>query len=182
MFFVIWTTTPWTLPANEAVALGAEFDYRVLAVKRPDGSAAVLVLARDLAGACLKRYGIEDVRELTTVQGAPFELLQLQHPFLPKAVPVILGEHVTLETGTGAVHTAPAHGQEDFVVGRHYGLPVKNPVGNDGRFLPDTPLFAGLKVDDANKVIIETLSRPRGCCARSHTGTAIRIAGATRRQ
>ena len=157
VFFVIWTTTPWTLPANEAVALGAEFDYSVLAVKRPDGSAAVLVLARDLAGACLKRYGIEDARELTTVKGAPFELLQLQHPFVPKAVPVILGEHVTLETGTGAVHTAPAHGQEDFVIGRHYGLPVRNPVGGDGRFLPDTPLFAGLKVDDANKVIIETL-------------------------
>ena len=159
VFFVIWTTTPWTLPANEAVALGAEFDYSILAVKRPDGSAAVLVLARDLASACLKRYGIEDARELATIKGAPLELLQLQHPFLPKAVPVILGDHVTLETGTGAVHTAPAHGQEDFVIGRHYGLPVKNPVGNDGRFLPDTPLFAGLKVDDANKVIIETLEQ-----------------------
>ncbi len=96
-------------------------------------------------------------------------------------MPIILGEHVTLDAGTGAVHTAPGHGHEDFAVGQRYGLPVANPVGNDGRFLPDTPLVAGLKVDEANAVIIEALraARPAGA-SRAVPCTAIRIAGGTR--
>ncbi len=157
VFFVIWTTTPWTLPANEAVALGPDIEYSVLEVARAESAPMVLVLARDLAASCLQRYDAELVRDLATVRGVAFEGLRLQHPFLARQVPLILGDHVTLDAGTGAVHTAPAHGQEDFIVGRKYHLPVNNPVGNDGRFLADTPLFAGLKVDEANKAIIETL-------------------------
>ena len=98
---------------------------------------------------------------LAEAAGRDLEGLKLQHPFEDRQVPVILGEHVTLDAGTGAVHTAPGHGHEDFAVGQRYGLPVANPVGNDGRFLPDTPLVAGLKVEEANGVLIDAL-RERG--------------------
>ena len=154
---VIWTTTPWTLPANEAVALNAELDYVAVRVTAA-GSARVLVLAADLAAACLQRYGATAATELARFKGTALEGLRLRHPWLARQVPVILGEHVTLEAGTGAVHTAPAHGQEDFAVGQRYGLPVENPVGPDGRFAPGTELVAGQKVDDANGVIIAALA------------------------
>ncbi len=164
---VIWTTTPWTLPANEAVALNKDFVYSLVDVERPaangaaaEGAAPVrewLVLAADLREACASRYHAQALGVAASFEGAVLDRLALEHPFLPKQVPAILGEHVTLEAGTGAVHTAPAHGQEDFVVGQLYQLPVKNPVGGDGRFLEGTPLFAGLKVDEANPKIVETL-------------------------
>ncbi len=118
----------------------------------------LLLLASDLADAVFQRASIPSATELARVKGAALEGLQLQHPFYDRIVPVILGEHVTLESGTGAVHTAPGHGQEDFVVGKKYGLPVDNPVGSDGRFLPATPLFAGEKVFDANKHIVDVLA------------------------
>jgi isoleucyl-tRNA synthetase len=155
---VIWTTTPWTLPANQAVALRAEFRY-VLAEARKDGVPRRLILAAELLESCLKRYGMSDAVVLADFEGRALEGLMLRHPFQDRQVPVILGEHVTLDAGTGAVHTAPGHGQEDFAVGQRYGLPVVNPVGDDGRFLPDTPLVAGLKVDEANPVIIEALAK-----------------------
>ena len=160
---VIWTTTPWTLPANEAVALRGEFVYELLQIERPaadPGSQPTrewLVLADALSAACVSRYGARELQRLTQFDGALLENLLLAHPFQSRHVPVILGEHVTLDAGTGAVHTAPAHGQEDFAVARRYGLPVKNPVGNDGRFLADTPQFAGLKVEEANPRIVATL-------------------------
>ncbi|MFM1887114.1 MAG: isoleucine-tRNA ligase [Pseudomonadota bacterium] len=160
---VIWTTTPWTLPANEAVALRADFVYVLVEVMRPTGPEC-LVLAEGLAAGCLQRYGLaaqgEGVaipRELGRFEGRALEGLLLQHPFQPRQVPVVLGDHVTLEAGTGAVHTAPAHGQDDFIVGRKYGLPVVCPVGGDGRFLADTPLVGGLKIDEGGQRIIETL-------------------------
>ena len=93
------------------------------------------MLAADLAAASLERYGLGAGVELGTFPGRALEGLKLKHPWLDRQVPVILGEHVTLEAGTGAVHTAPAHGQEDYVVGVSYGLPVVNPVGPDGRFV-----------------------------------------------
>ena len=171
----IWTTTPWTLPANQAVAVHPEFDYSLFEVAAPmpgldeigvPGEAVtevstkpeLLLLASDLADAVFQRASIPSATELARVKGAALEGLQLRHPFYDRNVPVILGEHVTLESGTGAVHTAPGHGQEDFVVGKKYGLPVDNPVGGDGRFLPATPLFAGEKVFDANKHIVDVLS------------------------
>jgi isoleucyl-tRNA synthetase len=164
---VIWTTTPWTLPANEAVALRADLQYALVEIERSDageGAAPareLLVLADELRGACLARYGAAEIAVHARFEGSVLERLALEHPFLPKQVPVILGDHVTLDAGTGAVHTAPAHGQEDFAVGQHYDLPVVNPVGGDGRFLPGTAFVEGLKVDEANPKIVDLL-RERG--------------------
>ncbi|MFI4913886.1 MAG: isoleucine--tRNA ligase [Steroidobacterales bacterium] len=164
---VIWTTTPWTLPANEAVALRAEFDYVAVAVERASASASagaaadavqILVLAAELKDSALQRYGLGETRVLGTFAGRALEGLRLEHPWQPREVPVVLSEHVTLEAGTGAVHTAPAHGQEDYVVGQRYGLPVHNPVGPDGRFTAETALVGGLKVEPANAVIVEQLT------------------------
>jgi isoleucyl-tRNA synthetase len=154
---VIWTTTPWTLPANQAVALRAEFSY-VLAEARKDGAARRFIVAADLLEACLKRFGMTDPRVVASAEGRALEGLRLRHPLEERLVPVILGEHVTLDAGTGAVHTAPGHGLEDFAVGKLYGLAVVNPVGNDGRFLPGTALVAGLKVEAANPVISAALA------------------------
>ena len=159
---VIWTTTPWTLPANEAVALGPKIEYVLVSVKHGEaraGQTEWLVLANDLAEACLARYGSAKGHVLAQFTGSQLEHLQLEHPFLPKHVPVIVGDHVTLDAGTGAVHTAPAHGQEDFQVGTKYSLPVDNPVMGDGRFREGTPFVAGVKVDDANKVLIDELEK-----------------------
>ncbi len=153
---VIWTTTPWTLPANEAVALRADLAYVLVDVARESGSER-LVLAEGLMVDCLARYGLAAVSVVARFEGRVLEGLKLEHPFQARQVPVILGDHVTLEAGTGAVHTAPAHGQDDFIVGRRYGLPVVNPVGGDGRFFADTPMVGGMKLDDASKLIIETL-------------------------
>ncbi len=168
---VIWTTTPWTLPANEAVTLSPTYEYVAVRIAARN---EVLVLAADLAAACLARYGYAVPGEagsevLGRFAGAALEGLLLQHPWHDKSVPLILGDHVTLDTGTGAVHTAPAHGQEDFVVGSRYGLPVHNPVGPDGRFAEGTELVAGLKVDAANPVIIAELqSRGRLLHQQAH--------------
>ena len=157
---VIWTTTPWTLPANQAVALRDEFLY-VLVEARKGSEARRLILAAELLGQCMHRFGMTADAPLAQFEGRTLEGLKLHHPFEPRQVPVILGEHVTLDAGTGAVHTAPGHGQEDFVVGQRYGLPVTSPVGNDGRFYRDIPLVGGLKVEEANPVIIDAL-RERG--------------------
>ena len=160
---VIWTTTPWTLPANQAVAVHPEFDYSLLRVSRTSqfddvhSGVETLLVASELAPAVLKRAGLAASQEIGRVKGAELEHLRVRHPFYDRVVPVILGEHVTLESGTGAVHTAPGHGQEDFIVGKKYGLEVDNPVGSDGRFLPATPIFAGEKVFEANKHVVEVL-------------------------
>jgi len=157
---VIWTTTPWTLPANQAVALGDQVRYVLVAAER-GSERARLILAAQLLEPCLKRYGMTKHSVLAEATGRDLEGLKVQHPFQDRQVPVILGEHVTLDAGTGAVHTAPGHGHEDFIAGQRYGLPIVNPVGGDGRFLPDTPLVAGLRVEEANGVLIEAL-RERG--------------------
>jgi len=154
---VIWTTTPWTLPANQAVALHPEIRYTLVEAATAGGAARRLILAAELLESCLRRYGMTAQRELAQFAGVALEGLALAHPLQERQVPVVLGEHVTLDAGTGAVHTAPAHGQEDFAVGQRYGLTVSNPVGNDGRFLAGTPLVAGLTVEEANPVIIEAL-------------------------
>ena len=147
----IWTTTPWTLPANQAVSLHPEFDY--VLVQAAD---ECLVLAEDLYESALERYGME-ATVIGRFKGAVLENLQLQHPFYDRQVPVILGEHVTAEAGTGAVHTAPGHGQDDFVVGMKYQLEVNNPVGGNGVFLPGTEHFEGESVFKANPHVIEVL-------------------------
>ena len=159
---VIWTTTPWTLPANQAVALGPEVEYAV--VECPEMGER-LVVAEDLMKDTMDRWGIEDYRVVAYAVGSALEGLPLRHPFYDREVPVIVGEHVTLDAGTGAVHTAPGHGQEDYVVGQRYHLPVDNPVGDDGRFLPGTELFAGQHVFSANDQVIEVLKQ-RGTLVR----------------
>jgi isoleucyl-tRNA synthetase len=152
----IWTTTPWTLPANMAVSLHPQLEYVLLEAK-----GRALLVAAELAESCAARYGLPAVTILGRCKGAALENQLLQHCFLQRQVPVILGEHVTTEAGTGAVHTAPAHGQDDFIVGQQYGLEVYNPVGGNGVYLPDTEYFAGEFVFKANDAVIELL-RERG--------------------
>jgi isoleucyl-tRNA synthetase len=153
---VIWTTTPWTLPANRAVAVNPGFEY-VLAQVETDRGWERLLVAEPLLKESLARWQVESYQIIAYGPGRDLEGLTLRHPFYDREVPIILGDHVTTEAGTGAVHTAPAHGQEDYAVGCRYDLPVDNPVGPDGRFLTDTPLFAGLHVFAANERVIDTL-------------------------
>ena len=150
--FVIWTTTPWTLPANQAVALHPELNYDL--VKLADGD--YIILASALREGALQRYETQG-EVVGTCLGSQLENILLQHPFYEKHVPVILADHVTTDAGTGAVHTAPGHGQDDFIAGKKYNLDVYNPVAGNGVFLPDTPLFAGEFVFKANDSIVELL-------------------------
>ena len=152
----IWTTTPWTLPASMAVSLHPELEYVLI-----DAQGRALVVAADLAESCVQRFGLPLLNILGRCKGAALEGLMLQHPYLEREIPVILGDHVTTESGTGAVHTAPAHGQDDFVVGAAYDIEVYNPVGSNGVYLPDTEFFAGQFVMKANSAIIDLL-RERG--------------------
>lgn len=153
---VIWTTTPWTLPANQAVAVNPGFDYVLVQCTGEHGPER-LIVAEVLLKEVMARSDIEDYRVIATCRGESLEGLKLQHPFYEREVPVILGDHVTSEAGTGAVHTAPGHGQDDYVVGARYNLPVDNPVDGNGVFLPNTPLFAGQHVFKANDQVIEVL-------------------------
>ncbi len=153
---LIWTTTPWTLPANQAVALHPELDYVLISVEH---GRELVLLAEALHEAALARYGVEHYGIAGRCTGRQLEGLSLQHPFLDRHVPIILGEHVTTDAGTGAVHTAPGHGADDFVVGQRYNLPLENPVGDDGRFLNGA--FEGQFVFDANRAIVERLEATR---------------------
>ena len=152
-FAVIWTTTPWTLPANQAVAVHPDLHYNL--VRTPKG---LLLLAEDLRQAALARYGVAG-EVVATAAGHALEGLELAHPFYERKVPIVLGEHVTLDAGTGLVHTAPAHGLEDYQIGQKYNLPTDNPVNDDGRFLDEVELVGGLSVWEANKVVIDTLAK-----------------------
>lgn len=157
-FVPIWTTTPWTLPANQAVAVNPNMDY-VLVKSEWRRQAILLICAKELLTAVTARYGLIDYQVLAIVNGELLEGLQLQHPFLKRQIPIILGDHVTVDTGTGCVHTAPAHGQEDYVVGQQYQLPIDNPVNSNSCFGPDVPLIAGLHVFKANEPIIAELEK-----------------------
>jgi len=164
----IWTTTPWTLPANEAVALNADIEYVLVDC---GNFSEPLVVAKDLLTSCMQRYGIETYTIIIGFLGKDLEdptnlseKIFLQHPFLDKKVPIIVGEHVTVDVGTGAVHTAPAHGQEDFKIIQEYThkykkyvFEISNPVGTDGCFIEGTPFFAGEHVFKANDHVIEVL-------------------------
>lgn len=154
---VIWTTTPWTLPANQAVALHAELDYQVVQVQT-DRAPQALILAANLVESACQRYQLENPQVLATFKGAELENMLLQHPLIAeRQVPVILGEHVTADSGTGAVHTAPGHGVDDYKVGLLYNLKIDNPVGGNGVYLPTAPIFAGQHIYKANPQIIEQL-------------------------
>ncbi|ATF94194.1 Isoleucine--tRNA ligase [Cedecea neteri] len=150
---LIWTTTPWTLPANRAISLGAEFDYVLVQI---EGQA--LIVAKDLMESVLKRAGVTDYQILGTVKGAELELLRFKHPFMGFDVPAILGDHVTLDAGTGAVHTAGGHGPDDYTISQKYGLEIANPVGPDGSYLPGTyEGLDGVQVFKANDLIVNIL-------------------------
>jgi isoleucyl-tRNA synthetase len=153
---VIWTTTPWTLPANRAVALNPELEYAVVQCDTGHG-AERLLLAEALLKDAMLRFGVDKYQVVAYCKGSDLEGMSLAHPFYPREVPIILGDHVTTEAGTGAVHTAPGHGQDDYVVGSRYQLEVDNPVGSNGCFLPDTELFANMHVFAANEHVIEVL-------------------------
>ncbi len=153
---VIWTTTPWTLPANQAVALNPDLEYVLV-----QAGGERLVIAEGMLEDALGRWGLSDWKPLGVARGAQLEHLRLRHPFYDREVPIILGAHVTLDAGTGAVHTAPGHGVEDFVVGQQYDLPVDNPVAGNGVFVEGTPLLAGEHVFKANEKVIDIL-RGRG--------------------
>lgn len=153
---VIWTTTPWTLPANQAVALNADLEYVIVQCVGKFGQERLLIAEAKMKDAML-RWEIDDYRVVATCLGSELEGVKLQHPFYQREVPIILGDHVTTEAGTGAVHTAPGHGLEDYAVGRRYNLPVENPVGANGKFVEGTELFAGEHVFKANDHVIEAL-------------------------
>ncbi|WP_387462791.1 isoleucine--tRNA ligase [Photorhabdus sp. RM323S] len=150
---VIWTTTPWTLPANRAIALHAEFDYQLVQIE-----GECLILAADLVESVMTRAGVTSWTVLGHCAGSALELLRFKHPFMGFDSPVVLGDHVTLDAGTGAVHTAPGHGPDDFVIGQKYGLEVANPVGPNGCYLPGTyPSLDGVFVFKANDVVLNIL-------------------------
>lgn len=155
---VIWTTTPWTLPANQAVALHPELDY---VVAQTEGVAEHvperLLIAEALLKDVMARYGLEEYRVIAYAKGEALEGLKLAHPFYAREVPIILGDHVTTEAGTGAVHTAPGHGQEDYVIGMRYKLEIDNPVDASGKFVTGTPLLEGQHVFKANDTVLEIL-------------------------
>ncbi|VAW55965.1 Isoleucyl-tRNA synthetase [hydrothermal vent metagenome] len=153
---VIWTTTPWTLPANMAVSLHPDLEYVLVKADTPIGSINLL-LADALHEAALERYETEKFSIIGRCHGSALENQLLQHPLYSRQVPIILGDHVTTEAGTGAVHTAPGHGQDDYIVGTKYGLEVYNPVGANGVFLPDTELFAGQHIKQVNDDVVDML-------------------------
>ncbi|MEX2469773.1 MAG: isoleucine--tRNA ligase [Pseudohongiellaceae bacterium] len=153
---VIWTTTPWTLPANQAVTLHAELDYALVRCTLADAS-ELIVVAGEMVDGIMQRYGCEDYEVLGEVKGASLENQKLKHPFAQRHVPIILGEHVTTETGTGVVHTAPDHGVDDFNVGRAYGLGTLNLVDENGVFVDAAGEFAGEHVYKADEKVIERL-------------------------
>jgi len=154
----IWTTTPWTLPANQAVSVNPEIEY-ALVEGTLDGHEQRFIIAHALLTHVMQRYGISQYRVVATLRGKSLEGLKLQHPFYDRIVPIICGEHVTTDVGTGNVHTAPAHGVDDYNVAKHYHLPLDNPVSADGRFFDDVEFFGGLHVLKANEAVMEVLSQ-----------------------
>ena len=148
----IWTTTPWSLPANQAVAVNPNFSYVLIAHQSEQ-----LLIAEDLMEAVLQRYGMTEYTIVSRIQGKQLEGMRLQHPYNDKIVPIVLADYVTADSGTGAVHTAPAHGVDDYATGKRYHLTMENPVGLNGCFLPNIPVVANLHVSKANETIIATL-------------------------
>jgi isoleucyl-tRNA synthetase len=151
---VIWTTTPWTIPANQALNVHPDVDYAL--VQTPRGH---LVLAQERVTACLARFGVEG-RVVATAHGRALEHIAFRHPFYDRASPIYLAEFVTLEQGTGIVHSSPAYGIDDFVSCRRYGMrdeEILNPVQGDGRYAASLPFFGGLSIWDANPKIVDRL-------------------------
>jgi isoleucyl-tRNA synthetase len=179
-FAVIWTTTPWTLPANQAVSVHPDHNYHLV---RTDKGLLILsgeiytgiksvgssVIGEEpiqpvseslsLDKFCLTNYGLENLGVLGTCKGSALNLIKLKHPFDDRSIPIVCSKHVTTDAGTGLVHIAPAHGVDDYVVGQKYGLPVDNPVDDDGKFYDHIPLVGGLSVWKATEVVVRELKK-----------------------
>lgn len=152
---VIWTTTPWTLPANQAITVSAELEYSV--VKTDKGH---FIVAYNLVAHLMSVFGVEAYSVLATVKGADLTVLKAQHPLIAeRQVPIITGDHVTADSGTGLVHTAPAHGVDDYIVGQKFNLPTENPVAGNGVYLPEAKVFVGEHIYKAQPKIIDTLQQ-----------------------
>lgn len=151
--FVIWTTTPWTIPANLGVALHPELEYSLVQT-----NSGKYVVASGLLENVTQAIGWEDVSVLNTFKGEQLEGIVCVHPFYDRQSVVVLGEHVTLEAGTGCVHTSPGHGEDDYNVGIKYGLDILSPVDEKGKFTNEAPGFEGMFYEDANKLVTEKLN------------------------
>ncbi|MDO4969740.1 MAG: isoleucine--tRNA ligase [Comamonadaceae bacterium] len=151
-YIVIWTTTPWTIPSNMGVCLNPEYLYVLV-----EAEGCQYVLARDLAEGCAKEFGWSEYKVLGECEGKALEHVKARHPIYDRFSPVVLGDHVTLDAGTGCVHTAPGHGPEDYACGLRYGLEVYSPLDDSGCFLPTVDYFAGMNVFEANPKVIEKL-------------------------
>ncbi len=151
---VIWTTTPWTIPANLAIALHPDMEY----VAAETGDQGVLIMARELLDGCMSAFGIESYRIVEDIRAGDLENLETLHPLYRRPSVIVLAPYVTLDAGTGCVHTAPGHGREDFEAGLAYDLDVYSPVDADGRFTPDVDFFAGMNVFEANRAVNDKLA------------------------
>lgn len=154
VYVVIWTTTPWTIPANLAIALHPDFEYVAVDV----GNNEVFILARELMEYSMQTFGISDYAVIVEIAPKSLEHKRSRHPLVDRDSIIILGDHVTLEAGTGCVHTAPGHGREDYEVGLEYGLEVYSPVDDNGRFTDEIEFFKGQFVFDANENINQKLN------------------------
>ncbi|MCD7872628.1 MAG: isoleucine--tRNA ligase, partial [Clostridiales bacterium] len=154
-YFVIWTTTTWTLPANVAICVGPDFEYSLV-----KSGGEYYVMATELVSSAMQARGVEDYETIGTIKGSELEYMKCRHPFINRISLVIAGDHVTLESGTGCVHTAPGHGIEDFVVCKNYPeIPIIVPVDASGHLTEEAGQFAGLTTEEANKPIAEYLEK-----------------------
>lgn len=149
---VIWTTTPWTLPANVAIALSQDLSYQLI-----DSSQGLLLVAADLRDALAGAIGLTQMRVLATRTGKELEGLISRHPFMDRSSPLVLGHHVTAEAGTGLVHTAPGHGPDDFIIGKKYHLPIISPVDGRGHFTSEVPFLEGMSLKEASPKVMAVL-------------------------
>lgn len=157
-YLVVWTTTPWTIPGSEGVTIDAKFNYSVV---KPANDDRKFVIATELVAKDAELFGWEDYETVKVVKGEELELVKTQHPFYPeKELIVMLGDFVTLEAGTGLVHTAPGFGEDDFNVGKQYGLPIFVPVNDQGYLTDEAGAdFAGVFYEDANDIALDKLSK-----------------------
>ena len=163
LYAVIWTTTPWTLPANLAIAVKPDFDYVVV-----EYGGINYIVAHELLGSVAQKFGWSGFHEVKVFKGSAFEYLKYRHAFLPREGIFVLGDYVTVDTGTGLVHTSPGHGVDDFNTGLRYGLDIYTPVNQRGEFSEDVLLWAGIQVFKANPLIVEVL-RERGALLFAET-------------
>lgn len=152
-YVVIWTTTPWTIPDNLAVAVHPEFEYDLIQV-----GDEYYILAKELVQGCAERFGWNDWSSVATLTGANLEGLVARHPFYDRPSPVVTADYVTLDAGTGCVHTAPGHGREDYETGLRYGLGILSPLDDEARFLPSVEFFGGKTVFEANPLVMAKLT------------------------